>query len=148
MALPASARLLRPLLTSRSANCSSPFRAQCEISPGKRIDLRCTVAGYTPHSFGRWSFAVVRPLAPECTASNPIPVRRPAASAPHFFQPRPRGLRLVVCSRFLRPGFSKDFHLLAFLMLGTHRDRGGGNYPAGPLPHHRTCGSASGGSES
>ena len=30
----------------------------------------------------------------------------------------------------------------------TNRDRGVGNLPRRPLPHHRTCGSASGGSES
>jgi hypothetical protein len=106
--------LLWPLLTSRSGTrgVPSPFQAQGEISLGKRKDLRCTVAGYTPHPFGRGSFAVVRPLAPGCTASNPVSVRRPAVFAPHFFQPRPHGLRLVVCSRSLRPGFSTDFHHL------------------------------------
>ena len=52
-----------------------------------------------------------RALALGYTASNPVSVRQPAAYAPHFFQPRPHDLRLVVCSRFLRPGFSKDFHL-------------------------------------
>jgi hypothetical protein len=43
-------RLLRPLLTSRSAHQrgASPFQAQSEISPGKNADLRCTTAGFTP----------------------------------------------------------------------------------------------------
>src|SRR5690606_26528202 len=40
-------RLLRPLLTSRSA-CALPFQAQGEISPGKNAVLRRTTAGFTP----------------------------------------------------------------------------------------------------
>src|SRR5690606_23099593 len=40
-------RLLRPLLTSRSAS-ASPFRAQGEISPGKNAVLHRTTAGFTP----------------------------------------------------------------------------------------------------
>ncbi len=96
-----------------------PGKVLTEISPGKRQDLHCTTAGYTPHPFGCRGFAVVRPLAPGCTASNPISVRQPAVYAHHFLQPRSHDLRLVVCSSFLQPGFSKDFHLLVFLMLDT-----------------------------
>src|SRR5690606_19837379 len=40
-------RLLRPLLTSRSAS-ASPFQAQGEISPGKNAVLHRTTAGFTP----------------------------------------------------------------------------------------------------
>src|SRR5690606_10384540 len=40
-------RLLRPLLTSRSAS-ASPFQAQGESSPGKNSVLRRTTAGFTP----------------------------------------------------------------------------------------------------
>jgi len=43
-------RLLRPLLTSRSARCfhrTSPFQVQGEISPGKNSDLPRTTAGST-----------------------------------------------------------------------------------------------------
>src|SRR3990172_9105269 len=51
----AGAPLLRPLLTSRSAQlrAASPFQAQGEISPGKNADLPCTTAGSTPP--GPWS---------------------------------------------------------------------------------------------
>ena len=54
------ARLLWPLLTSRSAGLrpASPFRAQGEISPGKSIGLRCTTAGFTSPRLGHEGFAV------------------------------------------------------------------------------------------
>ena len=45
-------QLLRPLLTSRSAEQASPFQAQGEISPGKSALLHRTVAAFT--SPGPW----------------------------------------------------------------------------------------------
>ena len=96
-----------------------------EISPGKRHGLRCTVAGYTPHPFGRESFAAVRPLTLGCTASNPISVRRPTASALHFLQPEPRGPHVVVCLRSLRPSSSQDFHLLVMSHAGRTNQAAG-----------------------
>lgn len=100
-----------------------------EISPGKRHGLRCTVAGYTPHRFGRESFAEVRPLTLGCTASNPVSVRRPTASALHFLQPGPHGPHVVVCLRSLRPSSSQDFHLMVMSHAGrTNQAAGSGSF--------------------
>ena len=47
-----SPRLLRPLLTSRSASSASPFQARGEITPGKNAILHRTTAAFT--SPGPW----------------------------------------------------------------------------------------------
>jgi hypothetical protein len=88
------ARLLWPLLTSRSAGLpASPFQAQSEISPGKNIGLRCATAGSTSPRLGHESFAVIGPLALLGTASYPVSVRQPAARYP-LPSRRPRGSTL------------------------------------------------------
>jgi hypothetical protein len=89
--------LLWPLLTSRSALCSaSPFQVQGEISPGKNAGLLHTTAGFTPQPFDHGSFAIRCSLAPGCTASYPVSVRRPMDYVPRFLQTvgRPSALAL------------------------------------------------------
>jgi hypothetical protein len=70
---------------------SSPFQAQGEISPGKGRGLRCTIAGSTPSAFGRENFTYPSTLVLARSALYPVSVRRLTASAPRFFQCRPRG---------------------------------------------------------
>ena len=77
---------------------ASPFQASGEISPGKTIGFRSTTARSTPPPLGRWSFAVICPLAPEGSASYPVPVRRPAPLAPRFLQTPPHENALALRS--------------------------------------------------
>ena len=191
---------------------ASPFQAQGEISPGKDIGFQSTTAGFTLPPLGRWSFAVICPLAPGGPASYPVPVRRPAPLAPRFLRTLPHGHALALCSGrcdLLPPGLTPGNRCpcwahrrsargaraphqyktgprfigrcehrllqdradsgrdrrageapaprgqrcgarppgaLAFQSEGN-RDRGQRQIVAAPLPHHRTCGSASGGSD-
>ncbi len=80
------------------------------------------IAAFTPSAFGREGFAVTCPLALARSASYAVSVRRPAASALRFFQPRPRGLRLAIRLGFLRPSTPEDLHLLVTPMLGTQAE--------------------------
>ena len=106
-----SRRLLRPLLTSRSApDPASPFQAQGEISPGKNTDLPRTTAGSTPPPLGHGSFAVTCPLAPVGSASYPVLVHRSAGSFHASFR------RSVALPPLRFPSFAvtcsgEDFHL-------------------------------------
>jgi len=124
---PSIARLLRPLLTSRAvggdSSPTSPFQAWGEISPGKNINLHRTTAGYTSPSFDHESFAVFSPLALLGAASDPISVRRPAASLPassrRFLTVPPLRLASVTVINF-----RKDFHLQVDAHAGrTERSR-------------------------
>jgi hypothetical protein len=111
---------------------ASPFQAQGETSPGKSRGLRCTIAAFTPSAFGREGFAATCPLALTRSALYAVSVRRPTASAPRFFRPRPHDLRLAVRSGFLRPSTPEDLHLLVTPMLGTQSKRGE-TQPGSPL---------------
>ena len=86
---------------SRFLRCIFPLRIQ--------TTFRSTTAGSTPPPLGRWSFAVMCPLAPEGSASYPVPVRRPAPLAPRFLQTPPHGNALALRSGrcdLLPPGLS------------------------------------------
>jgi hypothetical protein len=127
---PASTPLLRPLLTSRPGSSPSPFQAQAEISPGKNRGLHRTVAGSTPPSFGRKSFAVFGPLALDDFALYPVLVHRPAASLPAAFS---AGLAAGPTSRSAsspcgslgspRPGSRRTCTSTSRFMLGTPKGR-------------------------
>ncbi len=75
----------------------SPFQARGEISPGKGSGLRPALAGYTSTRLGRGSFAVVGPLTPRMSASNPVPVRRAVASLSLLSVPASRPTNLASC---------------------------------------------------
>jgi hypothetical protein len=120
----ASRRLLRPLLTSRSAPCStSPFQTQGEISPDKNTDLPCATAGFTPLPFGHRGFAIACSLASVRSASYPVLVHRLAGSFHASFTPSSRidALRFpsltVTCS-------GEDFHLPICAHAGRTNDTG------------------------
>src|SRR3990172_2127341 len=58
-------QLLRPRLTSPAAAGRRPFGRKARSPQVRVMDLPDTIAGSTPPPFGRWSFAVVCPLAPD-----------------------------------------------------------------------------------
>ena len=113
-------RLIRPLLTSRSAaHATSPFRTQGEISPGKVTGLLRTAAGFTLTARGRESFAVACPLALPCTPRIRF----------LFVSPRMRSTLLsATTSRSApcaslgspRPGPRRTLTSKSVTMLGTH----------------------------
>ena len=94
----ASARLLWPLLTARSAACSvsSPFQVSGELSPGKSPDLPCTAAGSTPPDpwlrelRGHWPARPgrLRLVSGSCSSAH--------RCVPRFLRPRHRGPHLAV----------------------------------------------------
>ena len=121
-------RLLRPLLTSRSALAgASPFQARGEISPGKTHGFRRTAAGSTTLAIGRWSFAVICPLAPARVASYPVSVRQPTASLHASFSCS-LAVAALRFARFPAAWLPEDLHLLVMGHAG-HTKKGGAVVP-------------------
>ena len=120
------ARLLRPLLTSRSTaalSAASPFQARGEISPGKNIGLRRVTTGSTQPRFDHESFAVLRPLALLGCACYPVSVRWPAVSFPASFTPASRSDALRFSSVAVVNSWA-DFHRRVDVHAG-HTEREG-----------------------
>ncbi len=79
--LPASARLLRPLLTSRAAALApSPFQAQARSPQVMTLTFPARRRIYVARPFGHLRLAVRSPLVSAGVALYPLPVRRPAGS--------------------------------------------------------------------
>src|SRR5690606_7834959 len=122
-------RLLRPLLTSRSAS-ASPFQAQGESSPGKNSVLRRTTAGFTPPE----------PRPSELRGSLPArPARRRLGSgsctSAHGFAPRflpTVGHPSAVAVRFDRDGLlSAGLPPAGQRPCWAHKDEAPAGVPAG-----------------
>ena len=139
-------QLLRPLLTSRAVLPRWPFnhearspRVRTHAFTARPPDLRRLILDHE-------SFAEFGPLALIGTALYPVLVHRPAASLPAS-SPHSVALMQLRFTSFAVVSSWEDFHLQACARAGRNRDRGRPSW-IGPLPHHRTCGSASGGSSS
>ena len=138
--------LLRPLLTSRSALRRRPFRREArspQVRPSafaaRPPDLRRTpLVARASRSLARspWGTSpCIRFLCVSPRFRSPLLSAPPSRSVALRFAPVP-----ATRSR-------EDFHLPVECHAGHNRDRGWRVVTATPLPHHRTCGSASGGSK-
>ena len=125
---PRSLRLLRPLLTPRSATCHSvrqrrPFRHKARSPQVRTMTFSAQPPDLHHLSLGRESFAVTGPLALLGSASYPVLVHRLADSlAASFSAPVALGaLRFTWVAATSSP---KDFHLQAITHAGhTRRKR-------------------------
>ena len=125
---PRSLRLLRPLLTPRSATCHSvrqrrPFRHKARSPQVRTMTFSAQPPDLHHLSLGRGSFAVTGPLALLGSASYPVLVHRLADSlAASFSAPVALGaLRFTWVAATSSP---KDFHLQAITHAGhTRRKR-------------------------
>ena len=122
--------------------------------PGKSRGFPRAIAGSTPLPLGRESFAVSGPLALVGSASYPVSFRRLAVSLSLLSAPTSRPdwfFTSFSALRFAR-GRYDQLPQRTFTSYSrpcwAHIGIGVSGSSADPLPHHRTCGSASGGSES
>ena len=105
-------RLLRPLLTSRSAHrrAASPFRPKARSPRVRTPTFAARPLDLRRLSLGHESFAIIGSLALLGSALYPVPVRRPAASLPASFTPSSRSDALRFTSLAVTSS-QEDFHL-------------------------------------
>ena len=110
-------RLLRPLLTSRSASRRDPFRSKARSPQVRTRPFAARPPDIRRLSLDHRSFAVRRLLAPLGTASHRVLVHRPAASL-HASSPRSVALPQLRFASIEMVSFRRDFHPLGHAHAG------------------------------
>src|SRR5271163_143050 len=117
-----------------------------QTSRGKFNRLQRATAGFTTSAFDGYGLRGPLPARPAPYASYPVLVHRLASLLHAAFRPRLATMSLRFAITSPPSGCEGDLHPKA-VKHARHTIGIGGAVARSPLPHHRTCGSASGGSD-